>query len=185
MRAQTIRLMPLPLVGLAAAVAFALGGCGGSGPAADGPLNSGNSIHGPIPRGSECAPGGRPVAFGLTSFTNYGHTAVVLDRVDLLHPHNQHLVGSYAVPGDRVVGVMYWPVRNPPTQPAWNDRQPVHGFRLMAGKSFNMVLGIAAIVKGHRATSQGMLVYYHDSSGSYVAKDYWANIIATNTHTCA
>jgi hypothetical protein len=185
MRARTIRLRPLRLLVLAVAVAFAQGGCGGSGPATDGPLNSGNSIHGPIPSGSECAPGGRTWAFGLTSFTNYGHTTVVLDRVALLHPHNEHLIGSYAVPGARVVGVVYWPVRNPPTQPAWKHRQPVHGFRLAAGKSFNMVLGIAAIAGGHRATSLGMLVYYHDSSGSYLAKDYWANIIAANAHTCA
>jgi hypothetical protein len=61
----------------------------------------------------------------------------------------------------------------------------VHGFRLAAGKTFNMVLGVGAIAQGDRATSQGMLVYYHDSSGAYVAKNYWANILAANTHACA
>ena len=40
-----------------------------------------------------------------------------------------------------------------------------------------MALGIIATTP-RRATSQGMLVYYHDSSGSYVAKNYFANIIA-------
>ena len=37
---------------------------------------------------------------------------------------------------------------------------------------------------GRWATSQGMLVYYRDSSGTYVAKNYWANNLAANTHTC-
>ena len=47
-----------------------------------------------------------------------------------------------------------------------------------------MVLGVAAITGGHRATSQGMLVYYHDSSGTYVAKNHMVNIIAASTRTC-
>jgi hypothetical protein len=186
MRILERRVKPLPLAtaALASALAIVLGGCGGGGKVADGPLSSGLSIHGAIPRGSVCAPGGRTWAFGLQSFTDYGKTTVALDRVALLHPRNEHLVGSYAVPGGRVLGVVHWPVRNPQTQPGWKDRQAVHGFRLAAGKSFNMVLGVAAIAGGRRATSQGMLVYYHDSSGTYVAKNYWANIIAANTHTC-
>jgi hypothetical protein len=149
----------------------------------DGPLSSANSMHGPIPRGSECVPGGRPQAFGLTSFTNFGTATVVLDRVVLLHPHNERLVGSFAVPGARVLGVAHWPVTYHPAQPNWKNRELVRAFRLAPGKSFNMILGTAAIAPA-RATSQGMLVYYHDSSGSYVAKDLWANIIAVNTHTC-
>ena len=112
------------------------------------------------------APGGRPWAFGLQSFTNYGKAALVVGRVVLLHPRDEHLVGSYVVPGDRVLGVVHWPVRNPQTQPAWKDRKPVHGFRLAPGRSFNMVLVVAAIAGGRRATSQGMLVYYQDSSGT-------------------
>ncbi len=40
-----------------------------------------------------------------------------------------------------------------------------------------MVLGIAATTHA-RATSQGMLLYYHDSSGTYIAKNYFMNIIA-------
>jgi hypothetical protein len=180
-----MRARPLQLIAVAAAL-IALSACSRSNsPAADGPLSSGNGIHDPIPRGSECAPGGRPVAFGLQQFTNYGKTAVVLDRVVLLHPRNEHLIGSYAVPGNEVLGVMYWPPRNPYLPPGWKHRQPAPGFRLAPGKSFNMVLGVAAIARGRRATSQGMLVYYHDSSGSYVAKNYWANIIAANTRTCA
>jgi len=186
MRTRKIRVKPVAVVALAV-LASALGGCthGHGGPASDGPLSSGNGIHDPIPRGSFCAPGGHLWAFGFQQFTNYGHTAVVLDRVVLLRPHNEQLIGSYAVPGDRILGIVHWPVRNHQTQPAWKDRQPVRGFRLTSGKSFNMVLGVAAIAGNRRATSQGMLVYYHDSSGTYVAKNYWANIIAVNTHTCA
>lgn len=186
MRASTIRLRALPLAAPALALALVgmLGACKGSGgPATDGPLSSANSMHGPIPQGSECVPGGRPQAFGLTSFTNYGGTTVVLDRVVLLHPRNERLVGSFAVPGARVLGVAHWPVTYHPAQPNWKDRQPVHGFRLQSGKSFNMILGIAAVAPA-RASSSGMLVYYHDSSGNYVAKNLWANIIAANTHTC-
>ena len=52
-----------------------------------------------------------------------------------------------------------------------------------AGRGFNMVLGVAPITKG-LSISQGMLVYYHDSSGSYVAKDYWAEGIADHRHAC-
>lgn len=187
MRALSIRPKPLAVLALAALVT-ASSGCGGGGPASDGPLSSGNGGNGgndPNPRFSVCAPGGQPWAFGFDQFTNYGHTTVVLDRVVLWHPRNEHLVGSFAVPGDRVVGVVHWPPRNPQTQPAWKDRQLVHGFRLAPGRSFNMVLGIAAIAGGRRATSQGELVYYRDSSGSYVAKSNSPNIIAANTHTCA
>ncbi len=184
MGARTRCVGTLPLAVSVLALVSVLGGCS-SGPAPNGPLSSGGSIHGPIPRGSQCVPGGRSQTFGFDQFTNYGHTTVTLERVVLLHPHNEHLVGSDAVPGDRVIGVAHWPPSNPPSQPAWKDRQPVHGFRLAPGKTFNMVLGIAAIADGHRATSQGELVYYHDSSGSYVAKSYSANIIAANTHTCA
>lgn len=186
MRAQTrVKPRPLGTVVLAAALAAVLAGCGSGGPAADGPLSSGNSMHGPIPRGSQCVPGGRPQAFGFDSFTNYGHTTVILDRVVLLHPRNERLVGSYAVPGDGVLGVNHWPPENPGSSPTWKDRQPVRGFRLPPGKSFNMVLGIAAIAGGRRAISQGELVYYHDSSGAFVAKSYWANILAASTRRCA
>jgi hypothetical protein len=47
-----------------------------------------------------------------------------------------------------------------------------------------MVIGVVAVTQ-HRAAAQGMLVYYHDSSGSYVAKDPWATIIAATSHGCA
>jgi hypothetical protein len=192
MRTLKIRVNPLAVVALAGLVS-ALGGCthGHGGSASDGPLSSGNGIHDPIPRGSICAPGGHAWAFGLQQFTNYGHTIVVLDRVVLLRPRNEQMVGSYAVPGDLLVGNVRWPPKYPGTisvpgvRAAWKHRQPVHGFWLAPGKSFNMVLGVAAIVGSRRATSQGMLVYYHDSSGTYVAKNYWANIIAANTGTCA
>ena len=190
MRLLKMRVGPLAVLAVAAVLVFALGGCGGGGPAADGPLSSGDSAHGPIPSGSICVPGGRPQTFGDQQFTNYGHITVVVDRVVLLDPDNEHLVGSYVVPTDLLVGTVPWPPKYPgtPSIPgiptAWKHRQPVDGFRLAPGKTFNMVLGVAAIAAGRRATSQGMLVYYHDSSGSYVARNYFANIISANTHTC-
>lgn len=173
MHVLKIRVKQFAVLAVAAALVSALSGCGG-GPAANGPLRSGG-----LPLGSQCVPGGRPQAFGFVLFTNHGHVTVILDRVVLLHPRNEHLVGSYAVPGDAFLGVDHWPPGDPP-----EDRRLVHGFRVGPGKTFNMVLGVAAITGGHRATSQGMLVYYHDNSGTYVAKNYTANIIAASTRTC-
>jgi hypothetical protein len=118
-------------------------------------------------------------------FTNYGSIAVVLDRVILMHPRNQRLLGAYAVPaGDFLVGNPHgWPPQGTPLPSTWKRRQPVHGFRLAPGKTFNMVLGVAPVSTG-RSTSQGMLVYYHASSSSYVAKNFWAEIIAGKPHDC-
>jgi hypothetical protein len=162
-------------------VAAALGGCGSgrSGPVTDGPLSSGSGIHDPGSRITICAPGGRSYAFGLDSFTNYGHTTVILDRFVLIHPRNQHLIAGYVVPGDSLVGDVYWP----PGDPGWKDRRPVPGFRVAPGKTFNLVLGLVAITRGRRAISMGELVYYHDASGSYVANSNSVNVIAAGPST--
>jgi hypothetical protein len=142
-------------------------------------------VDGRIPRGSICAPArlGQPVAFGIEQFTNYGHATLVLDSVALHHPRNERLIGSFAVPGDWVIGTVYWPPHYSGIPPTWKDRQPVHGFKLAPGKKFNMVLGVTATATG-QATSQGMLVYYHDSAGSYVTSDGYAMIIAVNKSRC-
>jgi hypothetical protein len=175
---------------LAATLALASGmsGCqGAGGPAANGPLSSGNSRYGPIPDGSECVPGGRPETFGEQTFTNYGSTVVVLDRVVLLHPYHERLIGSYAVPGNSSVGTLPgWPPSQSlgPLPPAWKHRQPVHDFRLAPGRTFGIALGIIATTPA-RATSQGILIYYHDSAGSYVAKNYYANVIGAVRHACS
>ncbi|HUC59384.1 MAG TPA: hypothetical protein VMA95_18420 [Streptosporangiaceae bacterium] len=176
--------LQLTAIALAVVLVSGLGGCGGQADSvSDGPLSSGNGIHGPVPRGSICVPGGQAQTFGDQQFTNYGHRAVVLDRVVLLRPQNERLIGSYAVPGRLIVGTVPWPPTGSGLPSTWKNRRPVHGFRVSPGKSFNMVLGIEAVTP-NRATSQGMLVYYHDSAGSYEAKNYYANIIAKNTHTC-
>jgi len=66
---------------------------------------------------------------------------------------------------------------------AWKHRQAVHAFRLAPGRSFNMVLGVAATgIPG--AMSRGMVIYYHDSAGSYVTRDHFAMIIAVNKLSC-
>jgi hypothetical protein len=184
MRALSMRMKPRPLAvgALAAALALAMGGCGsGGGPATDGPLSSG--ADGRIARGEFCAPGGQPFTFGDERFTNHGHATVVLDRVTLQHPHHERLVGSYAVPGILLIGTVPWPPKYADMPPTWKDRRPVHGFRLAPGKSFNMVLGVTATAPG-RATSRGMLVYYRDSAGSYVARDDVAMTIAATRTGC-
>jgi hypothetical protein len=187
MRALRIRVKPLPLavVALAAALPSALGGCTGGGPATDGPLSGG--AFGSISGGGDCTPGrlGQPQTFGDEQFTNHGHATVVLDRVALLHPHNERLIGSYAVPGTLLIGVPGgWPPKYRGMPSTWKYRQPVHGFRLAPGKSFNMVLGVTATATG-RATSRGMVIYYHDSAGTYVTSNHLAMTIAVNKPACS
>jgi hypothetical protein len=179
-----MRLRPLVAVALAAALTPALGACsngGGSRPAAGGPLSSVES--GTAPSGTNCAPGGQLQTFGTERFTNHGHGAVVLDRVALLDPRNERLVGSYAVPGMWLIGVEPWPPDYPGMPSTWKDRRPVPSFRIAPGTSFDMVLGVAAITAG-RASSQGMLVYYHDSAGSYVTTDHVGMVIAATQNGC-
>ena len=188
--------LALPLAALAALLACGAAACGGSGgggggggPAADGPLSSGNE-NGPVPKGEICAPGDEgPIAFGDQVYTNYGHTTVTLDRIVLTDPHNQRMIGAYAMPlppNVSPVGTVLWPPTSSPGFPdpaTWKYRQPVHGYRVAPGKVFNMVLGLAAVGPG-RSTSSGTLVYYHDAAGTYVAKNYWANIIAATKTGC-
>jgi len=106
----------------------------------------------------------------------------VLDNVALLRPHNERLVGSYAVPGISGIGVLPWP----PTYDlpaAWKDRKPVNGFRLAPGKKFAIALGVEAPASG-RATSKGLEIYYHDSVGRYVIKNNLAMVIGVNKSAC-
>jgi hypothetical protein len=163
------------------AMASVLAGCRSGGPAINGPLRSGSDPD----HGSACAPGrvGQPRSFGISQFTNHGHVVVVLDRVTLQHPHHLRLVGSYAVPGAVLIGVGGWVPKYAAIPSAWRHRQAVHGFHLAAGKTFNMVLGVEATAIG-KATSPGMLVYYHDSSGSYVTKDDVGMTIGTSKSGC-
>jgi hypothetical protein len=169
---------------LAAMVAAALAGCSTASthdPASNGPLSSAASAHGRIPRGGNCL-NRRPVpeAFGDQPFTNYGHSTVVLDRVVLLHPRNERLIGSDVIPGTPQIGVVQWPPNWPQLRAAWKKRRPVHGYRVAPGKQFNMVLGVTYAGPGF-ATSQGMLVYCHDAAGSYVAPNYFAMQIAATS----
>ncbi len=173
----------LPLAAVALVVALAglaagLDACSSSspsGPATDGPLSSAASAHGPIPRGGNCLNRRINQTFADQSFTNYGHAAVVLDRIVLLHPRNERLIAAYAIAGPPQIGVIPWP----PAGRAWDHRQPVHGYRVAPGKTFAPVLGVKAAGPGF-ATSQGMLVYYHDAVGSYEAPNYFAMQISAN-----
>jgi hypothetical protein len=184
MLARAIRIKPLPLAAAAALLVSALSGCNSvhSSPAIDGPLGSG----GDPTHAEACAPGrvGQALTFGLEQFTNHGRTLVTLDRVTLQHPHHERLVGSYAVPGQVPIGVAEsWPPNYVGKLPAWKHRQPVHGFRLAPGKSFTMALGVAGTSVGI-ATSRGMLIYYHNSSVSYVTKDELAMTVAAGKGKC-
>lgn len=181
--------LPLAVVALVVALASALGACSsgrGSSPATDGPLSSGTSAHGRIPRGGNCVtfpPATPRQAFADQFFTNFGHATVVLDRVVLLHPHNERLIGSAVVPGTRGIGVIPWPPNYPSIRGLWKTRQPVRGYRVAPDKSFNMVIGATPAGPG-KATSQGMQVYYHDSAGSYVAPNYFAMDVAPGRNGC-
>src|SRR5260370_2142987 len=183
MRGLKIRGKLLAVVALAALVTGLGGGDGGGDAASDGRLSSGSRMDGGIPHGENCVPGGHAQTFGDQLFTNYGQVTVVVDRVALLHPRSERLIGSYAVPGRWLIGVVFWPPKYPHMPPTWNHRQPMHGFRLAPGKSFNMVLGVTCTGTGW-ATSHGSLVFYHDPSGSYVAKNYFAMTIAATKHGC-
>jgi hypothetical protein len=181
---------PVAVVALVMVLASVLGACssGGGGGSADGPLSSGAGKDGRIlPHGGECATRfyGRRMAFGIAQFTNYGHAAVVLDRVVLLHPRNERLFASDVVPGRALVaGAITWPPNWPSVRGTWKTRRPVRGYRVAPGKTFEMVLGVAP--GGPRnATSQGMLVYYHDPAGSYVAPNYFGMQIAVGKNGCA
>jgi hypothetical protein len=142
-------------------------------------------VDGRIPRGANCVTRfvSQVQTFGDQQFTNHGHATVVLDRVVLLNPRHERLIGSYAVPGTLLIGVVPWPPKYAGMPSTWRQREPVRGFRLAPGKSFNMVLGVTATGRG-RATSGGMLVYYHDSAGNYVARNYFAMIIAVGKNGC-
>ena len=82
-----------------------------------------------------------------------------------------------------LIGVVAWPPGYSGIPPAWKHRRPVHGFRLAPGKSFNMVLGVAA-TGTPRASSPGMVIYYHDPAGSYLTENHFAMIIAVNKPQC-
>jgi hypothetical protein len=184
MLARTMHMKPLPLAAAATLLVSVLSGCnsGHSSPATDGPLGSGGDpTHAEV-----CAVArvGQALTFGLEQFTNHSRALVVLDRVTLLHPHHERLVGSYAVAGYVPIGLAdSWPPKYADKLPAWKHRQPVHGFRLAPGKTFTMVLGVAGTRSG-TATSKGMLLYYHNTSTSYVTKDELAMTVAAGKGKC-
>jgi len=89
---------------LASALTLAVSGCSRDrGPSVRDPLGGG--AFGSISDDDDCAPGhvNQPQTFGDERFTNNGQSAVVIDRVVLLHPHSERLVGSYAMPGNSFI----------------------------------------------------------------------------------
>jgi hypothetical protein len=186
--AQSTRVKPLSLaaLGLAVAVALALGGCssGGGGPAADGPL-SGGPYGSAIGQGDVCAPArvGQPWTFGIDEFTNQGHDTVTLDRVTLVHPQHEHLISSWLMPGAALIGIVPWPPRVARKPSTWKDRQPLQGFRLAPGKPAVIVLDVAPTA-ARRASSQGVTIYYHDPAGSYVTSSHFGLQFLVGKSSC-
>jgi len=177
-----VKLSSLTAIFLAVTLVSFLAACRSNhDPAGNGPLSSG--VDGHLERGFDCVPGGEGQTFAGQTFTNHGNIPVILDRIVLLRASNERIIGSYAMPGQRLIGIVPWPPKYRHMPPTWKDRQPVRGFRVTSGKSFNMVLGTEAIVAG-RATAKGMLIYYHDSRGAYVAKNLVGMIIAASKHGC-
>jgi len=175
---KRVRLLSLATVALVSA--YFLVGCraGGGSPDSHGPLGGG--AFGSISGGDDCAPGriGQPQTFGDESFTNSGQATVILDRVVLLHPHHQRLVGSYAVPGTSLIGVPGdWPPKYAGIPASWKYHKPVHGYHLGPGKSFNLVVGVVATAATD-VRSAGVLIYYHDSSNNYVLTNHLAMTLA-------
>jgi hypothetical protein len=170
---------PVCAMALLVVLASATGACSsshGSAPSADGPLTTSTE------HGFNCASGTRLQTFGDQLFTNHGRTSVVVDRVVLMHPRGgERLIAAYAVPSNGLVGVQNWPPHFD-VPPAWKDRRLARGYRLAPGKTFGMVLEVAGATVG-TATSQGMLVYYHDPA-AYVTPNHFAMIIAPPGRVC-
>jgi hypothetical protein len=124
------------------------------------------------------------MTFGTEEFTNEGHSTLVLDRVGLRDAPNLRLIGAYADPGRLLVGeVEGWPPRPSPgfpLPPNWEQRQPVSGFRLGPGKTFNMVIGVTAPASPGGSTS-GLVIHYHDRAGSYVLEDHFMYTVTTHS----
>jgi len=101
----------------------------------------------------------RPVAgawtFGDDQFTNYGHSTVVLDRLcpdSSAQPATAPRLCRARRQAHRRRALATRPYPDQP-HPGWKSRQAVPGFRLASGKrSFNLVLGLAAITAGRRAS---------------------------------
>jgi hypothetical protein len=180
---KQVRSLALVVAALAALLVPALAGCSSPShdPAANGPLASGTGKDGRTlgHGGSVCLPrfNGWRETFGDVWYTNYGHTTVVLDRVVLLRPRDEHLFAAEVVPGKHLIGAIPWPPNWPSVRGAWKTRQPVHGYRVAPGKTFDEVIGVEP-TGPRNATSQGTLLYYHDHAGSYVAPNYFGVQIA-------
>jgi hypothetical protein len=157
----------MPVAVAVAGVTVVLGGCSSPArPSEGGPLTT-TTEH-----GGNCATGTRLQTFADQFFTNTGHTAVTLDRVVLMRPRGgERLIAAYALPGVLGIGVGNWP---PPGgwPPAFKTRRPVQGYRVAPGKTFNMVMEVSGSTV-RTATSQGILVYYHDPAGAYVVPNYF------------
>jgi len=175
-----MRIIRAVLPALALAAALVSTGCGGGGGPATGPLR------GLSDGAAECQVThvGQIVTFGEETYTNRGQTTLVLDGTSLLHSRYLRVVGSAAMPGQRLIGEVFgWPPRYRDMPPGWKHRHAVHGFRLAPGRSFGIVIGVVATATP-LARAQGTVIRYHDSGGRYVADDHFAMFIAASNRQC-
>lgn len=152
-----------------------LAGCGGSSaPQSGGPLGP------PGNPGGACLPAagpGQPESDGFTEYSNLGSAPLVITRVSLAAPRHLALLGSYLVPtgGTELGESATFPPKSTtgsPLPPGWAGRQKPGHFRLMPGKSVNIIVGIEATVRPG-GMSPGVEIWYTEAGTSYVRKSNW------------
>jgi hypothetical protein len=173
------------LLGLACGLALAA--CGSAGdPSAHGPLGPpGNPT-------TTCTPLGRGEALsdGYLSVANHGTGTLTIERVALASPRNITFLGAYIVPvrGNVVGDFDGWPPPAGKLLPGvmWAQRHRPAGAQVRPGESIDSVVGLK-IAAGHtKASDNGQLIYYHDSSGHhYVMHSHVRVILETGTGACS
>jgi hypothetical protein len=116
------------------------------------------------------------VTYGLERWTNRTSQTIVFDRVGLRSPKHLELIGASVTPGLYVVGIWdSWPPGYRSLPPAfrrgWERRQPVAGYRLATGATAGIALGLETTGSARRGSTPGLLLWYHDKSGSYLLRD--------------
>jgi hypothetical protein len=153
---------------VATLAAVPLAGCGGGGPATNGPFYGGSG------RNWLCSPAESPdkvyTAGGVWAIRNAGPTAVI-DNVRLTHLHGLRALDLYAVPGDELTGnwngIPSPSELNPGVQ--WFRRQRADGARIPR-TPHGQVVGLVLVVKllGMTGSADGLDIYYHTSVGHYL-----------------
>jgi hypothetical protein len=137
--------------------------CGCAQGASSGPLEfppSGGAICGPILKANERLMFGDLIRY-------LGDGELTIDSVDLVNPANLRIDSSYTIAVDNahVIGTDSWPPTGISPQ-VWAARHIAAGTKVAAGEQLNIVLVLGPIKPGTIATSDGMIIEYHDASGT-------------------